>query len=194
MTNPLNQTACFTGGRPNSLYPINAYGIEHKSDYRTMIENITEFVIKLYEIHHIRNYISGGAQGFDQLAFWAIANLKKRHHDVQNIIYIPFKGQDRRWQSRGFFSQTDYSLILKKADAIYNCNPSLVIEKASDFEIADALLIRNRMMINHSGVVIGQYPDDSWKSKQINSGTTYSLRFANQQQKRMFVKDFRKRD
>ena len=67
----------------------------------------------------IKNYITGGAQGFDQLAFWAVNSLKKEY-DIQNIVYIPFQGQERLWKKTGMFGQKDYQKMLALADQVIN--------------------------------------------------------------------------
>lgn len=65
------ETVCFTGHRANKLcgYDINKY-----TDF------VDQLVIALEDYtldHNITNFITGGAQGFDQLAYWAVNILSE---------------------------------------------------------------------------------------------------------------------
>lgn len=94
-------TICFTGPRPAKLY-----GYTKKEEYQKIVNQLKE-IIRGFAKFGIKNYITGGAQGFDQLAFWAVNSLKKEY-DIQNIVYIPFQGQERLWKKTGMFGQKDY--------------------------------------------------------------------------------------
>ena len=80
-------TICFTGPRPAKLY-----GYTKKEEYQKIVDQLKE-VIRGFAKFGIKNYITGGAQGFDQLAFWAVNSLKKEY-DIQNIVYIPFRDRN----------------------------------------------------------------------------------------------------
>lgn len=58
-------------------------------------------------------FISGGAQGFDQLAFKAVNNLKQKYPDIKNIVYIPFTGYDKQWNEYGLFTAKEFENELK---------------------------------------------------------------------------------
>ena len=90
-------TICFTGRRPQDLC-----GYDYKSKYEGLQKWLTGYLEEFYK-KGVRNFISGGAQGFDQLAFWVVEDLKKNHPDVKNIVYVPFQGQESRWKP-AFFS------------------------------------------------------------------------------------------
>lgn len=91
-------TICFTGPRPAKLY-----GYTKKEEYQKIVDQIKE-MIRGFAKFGIKNYITGGAQGFDQLAFWAVNSLKKEY-DIQNIVYIPFQGQEHLWK-KAFLSKS----------------------------------------------------------------------------------------
>ena len=48
----MEQTACFTGGRPKSLYEDMPYSEKHKPDYLAMAHNVAEFLENLYQTIH----------------------------------------------------------------------------------------------------------------------------------------------
>ena len=184
-------TACFTGGRPKSLYPTYAYAESRRKDYNHMIEKIYQHLVHLYDEYHIYRFISGGAQGFDQLAFQAVARLKQLHPDVQNIVYVPFKHQESKWMNNGLFSQEEYRNMLSQADEIKICTPQLDPRTSNYGLVARALYYRNECMCNDSSIVIGQYPDDTWINPATKGGTAACLRYASTIGIAMQIHDFR---
>lgn len=186
-----NITACFTGGRPKSLYPTYAYAQSRTIDYANMIANIAATVTELYLKRGIKIYITGGAQGFDQLAFRAVESVKRQHPDIKNLVYIPFNKQESMWADTGLFSKQEYHWMLSKADWVKVCteiDPTVVAYN----NIVKALFTRNECMCNDSKIVIGQFPDDiSWHDKSIKGGTAGCLRYAESKDLELIVKDFR---
>lgn len=167
---------CFTGRRPKDLFGYN------KEDYIQMME-----VIKNALREHISNgyttFISGGAQGFDQLAFWAVNRLKEEGHDIKNIVYVPFKGQERIWRHEGLFSQKEYNLMLKKADEVVIVTEGNVTSK---YDIIKAMHARNHAMVAKSDAVFGLFPDMSWKESTTKGGTAECLKYAASKDKPIF--------
>lgn len=164
---PGHDTLCFTGHRPNKLC-----GYDYEK-YKPFVKQMTEILNQYYD-KGFRRFISGGAQGFDQLAFWAVHNLKKEHPDVKNIIYVPFKGQDSIWPSEGCFSKHDYSLMLKCADEIKYL---LDVKPESKDGITKALLQRNHTMVNYSDLVLALQNDTNWKKSRFG-GTAECMKYA----------------
>lgn len=54
------------------------------------------------------------------MAFWAV-NSPKKEYDIQNIVYIPFQGQERLWKKTGMFGQKDYQKMFALADQVNQC-------------------------------------------------------------------------
>ena len=160
-------TMAFTGRRPKDLCGYDA------EPYREFVAELTE-ILYLFYIKGVRRFISGGAQGFDQLAFWAVYRLKtqKGLTDVENILYLPFKGQERRWAETGCFSQKEYRQMLALADS------TRIISGSNSIK---ALFDRNHAMVNDAGILLGLYPDDSWRTAK--GGTAECLRYAQSCQK-----------
>lgn len=184
-------TCCFTGGRPKSLITDkNPY--QNDTIYIHLIWNLLTYLETMYE-NGYRNFVSGGAQGFDQLAFLAVDLLKKNHSDVQNIVFIPFRGQHSRWAYTGIFSQTEYTKMLNDADAVVCINTEILPSQTPYHQIAHAMFERNHAMLTVSSYVIGQYPDDTWQLPNTKSGTAKTLRKAmNLPDITICVHDFRK--
>lgn len=169
-------TACFTGHRPNGIVANRPYDESNRPEYQKIIDRLTPVIEDLVNAGYTA-FITGGAQGFDQLAFWAVNKVKNRHQEIQNIVYVPFKGQELRWAKKGLFSQHEYSLMLKKADYVHICGKT----DATDFrQTVKMLMHRNECMVNDSSYVIGQFEDDTWIFPQTKSGTANCLRYAKQ--------------
>ena len=158
------KTLCFTGHRPKALFGYD------QTLYTGLMLQLTDCVKQLYENAGYRKFISGGAQGFDQLAFWAVDNLKKIHPDIINVVYVPFAGQEQKWLQEGLFSQTQYRQMLSVADEV---------RIISDNNDISALFKRNDAMIEDSDGILCLYEDDSWKDPNTKDGTAEAMRFAN---------------
>ena len=164
------RTMCFTGRRPKDLCGYS------RDAYMPLVQFLTEILYRrYYKELGVRCFISGGAQGFDQLAFWSVERMKSAYktHDVKNIVFA-VKGQSARWKDTGTFSKHEYELMLSKADAMCWVSGGSI----------QALLDRNHIMVDHSERLLALYPDDSWDTSK--GGTAETLRYA---QKASHMKD-----
>lgn len=159
---------CFTGRRPKDLL-----GYEHAA-YLPMVEAIKS-CLREHIVNGYDTFISGGAQGFDQLAFWAVNRLKSEFPHIKNITCIPFEGQERIWKPEGLFSQKEYRLMNKLADKVIVVTPGKVEHKR---DVVNALYERNHAMVEAADAVFGLFPDDSWKNPTTKGGTAECLRNA----------------
>lgn len=146
------KTVCFTGHRPKSLYgyvPINRY--------QPIIDKLALAVKKSYEDGY-RKFISGGAQGIDQLAFMAVHLARNRYNlnGIVNALYIPFNGFESRWAEFGTFSKEYFYELLYEADVV-----RIVSERYSPmspyYDIVKALDERNKEMLRSSSKLIAWY-------------------------------------
>jgi Uncharacterized protein conserved in bacteria len=169
------KTICFTGRRPKDLC---GYTSSKYHELLVYLDNLleTEFYSK-----GVRTFISGGAQGFDQLAFWVVNKLKERHPDVKNVVYVPFKGQDGRWLANGLFSQHQYQTMLSLADDVKYL---YVINNSNFGQVVKALTDRNHDMVNASDAVIALYPKDDYET--VKGGTAECMRYAKSQNVKVY--------
>lgn len=151
-------SVCFTGHRPNRLYGYRSY-----EDWRPLFNAIYSLCEKLYTEYGTRTFITGGAQGVDQTAFWAVNKLIITHPDINNIVYVPMKGQELLWSKNGIFGQSDFRKMLQQASSycILADTPSIA-----------ALIKRNEKMVNDTDAVIVVRNGDS------NGGTTACMKYA----------------
>lgn len=165
-------TMAFTGHRPNKLCGYT------RELYKPFVSQLTEILQGYYD-KGVHTFISGGAQGFDQLAFWAVHNLRKRHPDVKNIVYVPFKGQSDIWPDTGCFSKSDYNLMLRCATTVKYL---LDVKPDAKKGMTDALMSRNHAMVNHSDIVLALQMDDAWEHAKYG-GTAECMKYAKDHRK-----------
>ena len=166
MTNHIS--VCFTGRRPKDLYGYGSH--DAYIPLRRALETAIE---RFIASEGVDTFISGGAQGVDQLAFWAVENAKKRHPGIRNVVYVPFAGQERRWSQQGPFSQHEYRLMLARADGIKYVGEA----NADGSNIPRLLLRRNVAMLDDSQAVISVFPGAS-SPRVSRGGTAHCLRCA----------------
>jgi uncharacterized phage-like protein YoqJ len=179
----MGKTFCFTGPRASKLCGYNI------DNYRDFVDELKEKIYGICkaETQNNRNekitFISGGAQGFDQLAFWTVDSVKYHHPElnIENVIYVPFKGQSRVWGDDGIFGKKQYEVMLKKADRTVFLKNELTDRR----EIVKALTERNHAMVNDSDCVIALYNDD-YKTAR-GSGTAECMRYASDTKKNMMT-------
>lgn len=70
MMSSTQKAVCFTGRRPKDLVGYRREG------YIELVDYLKNYIRDNLYPHHT-TYISGGAQGFDQLAFWAVEKLRR---------------------------------------------------------------------------------------------------------------------
>ena len=153
---------CFTGRRPKDLCQY----IE--SRYNGFVSWLADFLYQRFYIEKgVRMFISGGAQGIDQLAFWAIELMKRRYGltDVKNVVFA-VRGQHSKWLEEGAFSKAQYNKMLAMADIVCFVSGGSI----------QALFDRNHLMCDWSDIVLGVYPDDTWTFNK--GGTSECLRYA----------------
>lgn len=166
-------TVTFTGRRPKDLF-----GYYDKASYQRIVDKLKILLTELYN-KEARTFISGGAQGFDQLTFWAVNGLKKIYPDIRNVLYIPHEKQSDVWKNDGLFSRDYYKLMLSLADEIKIISREYNIDTSYRDGIIRSLLKRNEAMIDSSDLIIGLYNHniDFLTSK---GGTAAALRYSMQ--------------
>lgn len=163
----MGKTIAFTGSRPSKLCGYD------RAKYDDFVHWLKQYILSLYD-NGFTKFISGGAQGFDQLAFWAVNLAKAVHPDIENILYLPFPRQEHLWSKEGLFSKSEYKLIKRYADNIIFCS-NLDPTSASKAQVSKELYNRNHCMVNDADEIIALYPDDTWMNN--NGGTAECMRY-----------------
>lgn len=174
------KTVCFTGKRPKDLF-----GYE-KGRYTALVDRLTQECVRLagqgYGL-----FISGGAQGADQLAFWAVDKAKRQEPKIQNAVFRPFDGQENRWAQDGLFGQKEYRLMLRRADVVITCS-----DRPDPAEgmggVVKMMNLRNHAMVDASGLVFGICRGNPWDGS-CKGGTAECLKYAAATGKEIFLFD-----
>lgn len=107
----------------------------------------------------VKNFVSGGALGFDTLAALDVLKMKEKFSDVKLILVLPCANQSVKWNQKEIEL---YEKIKFKADEII-----YVSEEYSNH----CMFVRNRYMIDNSDFCIAYY-------RCKKSGTGYTVEYA----------------
>lgn len=136
-----NETCCFTGHRdiPTELYP-------------KIKEALIKVLLELYSLG-IRNFIAGGALGFDMICAETILKLRETYEDITLTIAIPCHGHDLKWKQA---SKDELKGIMDRADEVV-----YVSEKYN----RGCMFRRNRYMADRSCICISYCTKSTGGSK-----------------------------
>ncbi|AMM44800.1 hypothetical protein SP15_002 [Bacillus phage SP-15] len=107
-------TASFTGHRPNKL---GGYDMNNPINVRARME-IFRLVQWLVEVKNVYRFYTGGALGWDQLAFWAIEKVRRIHPHIENMLAIPYRDQPNIWRDKSAV-ETYYKMIETATKVFY---------------------------------------------------------------------------
>lgn len=175
----MSKTLCFTGHRPSGLF---GYGLDTSTQERYSALT-KELVDILHDLHQegFSRFITGGAQGVDQLAFWAVDFIKDYYPDdkIENIIYAPCKGQESRWRHKGRFGQEEYNQMLSLATDIHHVSEEF-------YRGPQDMIRRNHAMVDDSDAVLAVYGKDE-DYHNVKGGTAECMRYADKLGKPLII-------
>lgn len=166
------KSCCFTGHRPDKLY---GYDLSNEK-YKLLANKLELVIVNLIEKHNVDIFISGGALGFDTLAFSVVNRVKKRYPHIKNELAVPFENQDIKWQ---YQSKKTYEKIKALSDVITyvdELDEYKAVENVGDYHPAK-MQKRNQFMVDTSDFVVacwdgvkkgGTYNCVSYAKKQDN--------------------------
>lgn len=163
----MGKTITFTGHRPNKLY---GYNLKHPKylELNKLLESMLEEKIK----DGYDTFITGGALGFDTVAFLSVKNLKKKYPHIKNIMAIPFKNQYIKWNE---YDRRLYATMKTIADEIVYVDTLDYYKRTNTVEgefHSNKLKIRNEYMIDNSDFLIALWDGD------YKSGTGHCVNYA----------------
>ena len=160
----MGKSACFTGPRPKKLYGYCAPGAYKQLIHQKIIPVVERLIQKGFD-----TFYSGGAQGFDQCAFWAVNELKQKYPHIKNYVIIPCHDYEALWADTGLFSKEQFHSMLSLADNVTYVTQGVFTK--------ECLPLRNHVMSDMSDIGIALYEDDSWIDKTLHSGTAECMRY-----------------
>ncbi|MCC3256673.1 SLOG family protein [Paenibacillus polymyxa] len=151
-----SKTVSFTGHRPNKLG--NCYSLMDKQS-KYIKSKIETVLIDLIKNEGVERFISGGAIGFDQIAFWTVQGLKKNYYSsIVNIVAVPFKKQPIKWSDKE--TQLWYKKMLDTADEVVYVDelPLYGVEGVpiGEYHVAK-MQKRNEYMVDKSRIAVAAW-------------------------------------
>lgn len=144
---------CLTGHRPDKL--PDGYNMKGEGT-KALAKQLTQVVMYLIGGGHSQ-FISGGAIGSDILFAKIILALKKRGHDIQLFMAVPFESQPNMWSQE---NKEEYFEILNEADKVIYVDEL----KGSRYEVSPygiynpyKMQVRNEFMVDMADTVIAVY-------------------------------------
>lgn len=144
-----NQTACFTGHRPQKL----PWGFNEEDERCLMMKSRTKVEIENAIRKGYKTFLCGMALGFDMICAEIVLELKNKYSNITLIGALPCKNQSERWTKS---QQERHNNLIKRLDGI-RC----VHEKYTD----DCMQERNRFMIDNSSLIIALRPTKNGGAK-----------------------------
>ena len=162
------KTITFAGHRPDKLY-----GYDLKDERYLKLNKFLEEMLEDKILNEgYDKFISGGALGFDTVAFLSVKNLKEKYPHIQNIIAVPFENQSTKWSTK---DKSLYNWMKNKADDIVYVDTIEGYDRTGT-EIGvfhrDKLMIRNEYMVDNSDLLIALWNGDN------KSGTANCIKYA----------------
>lgn len=142
-----SQTLFFTGHR-------NLYRAEGSDTFELLRATVRSFIERGY-----KNFISGGALGFDTMAAECVIKLRREYPDVKLILMLPCREQSAKWSA---WETRKYNEMLRAADEVV-----YVSEEYS----RECMFMRDRAMADASSACI-TYCNKS------SGGTAYTVAYA----------------
>lgn len=174
------KTVCFTGKRPKELF-----GYE-RGCYTELVDRLTQECIRLAGQGY-GTFITGGAQGSDQLAFWAVDKAKRQGCKVCSTVFRPFENQENKWAKDGLFGQKEYWLMCRRADSVITCGGRLGPLEGMG-AVVRCMNARNHAMVDAADLVFGICRGDPWNGG-CTGGTVECLKYAKVKGRKIFLLD-----
>lgn len=162
------KTIAFAGHRPDKLY-----GYDLKNDKYLKLNKFLEKILEEKIINEgYDTFISGGALGFDTVAFLSVKNLKKKYPNIKNIMAVPFENQHSKWSLKDV---NLYNWMKNIADEVVFVD-NLENYNRTDANIGmfhkDKLMIRNEYMVDNADLLIALWDGNN------KSGTANCVKYA----------------
>ncbi len=144
-----SRACCFTGHR--------AITLDERADIEKCLEEELEKMLE----YDYRDFICGGALGFDTIAAVCVLRIKRKYpgRDVNLHLFLPCRDQANGWSAKNV---EIYEAIKRNADSV------TYISESYD---RGCMHKRNRAMVDNSECVIAF-------CKKATGGTAYTVKYA----------------
>lgn len=159
------KTCTFTGHRPDKLYGYNL----NTPRYQLLAQKLASYLRGLIENEGVKRFITGGALGFDTVAFFVIEQMKREYEDIENILAIPCEKQYIKWKN--VVDVERYFRMKKQADNIIYVDTLEKYQSKKNTPIGDydedKMQLRNEYMVDNSNYIVALW-------NNIEKGGTYN--------------------
>ena len=155
----MDKTLCFTGHRK---VPGKSYG-----EWGGVCTVVMD-VIRAAYVKGFRNFICGGAIGFDTVAATAVLEVMREYYDINLIMAIPFRNQACKWPTE---VRDNYDTILSQADKVVYVDEELCLDNPGVYA-ASKMFVRNKHMVDASEAMVACVSDVS------TSGSAHCIKYA----------------
>lgn len=159
-------TACFSGHRPHKFdFPLHKNNYAWDAKYDNFIVTQTQTIFDAIDVGY-RNFLFGGAPGYDIVCAELVAKMKKAFGVVRLVCVLPYssfpdsKHFDEKWRYR-------YEMVLPSCDSVINAT-------GLSFHTRGCYQTRNKFMVNNSSRLICYHTDKS-------GGTANTIQYADTQ-------------
>lgn len=160
----INQTACFTGHRPNKLS-----GYDPK-DNKELLWRLHNEIVRHIEENSVDTFINGLALGIDQWAARIVIKLRQtKYSHIKLISAVPCKNHSSKWIKQ---SQVDWQEIVDLSDE--------VVYVSEDEYKPYLMQKRNEWMVNKSEYVIAVWDG-------TDGGTGNCVKYAQSKNKKITI-------
>ena len=143
----IEETCCFTGHRKLPGNKLRAIESRLDREVKRLIET------------GVREFLCGGALGFDTLAAMEVLRLREEYPWIRLVFVLPCRNQDRFWNE---YYKSIYERIKSKADEIIF---------TSEYYYSGCMFKRNRALVERSRYCICYLFD-------TEGGTAYTVDYA----------------
>ncbi len=143
-----SETVFFTGHRKIS------------DDEADFLHDLLRCTVLIYIKRGYKNFITGGAVGFDSAAAECLACLKSEGYGINHILALPCRDQTSKWSD--LEDLTFYKKMLGEADEVVY---------TGTLYTRGCMHARNRYMVDNSSVCI------AYRTKE-KGGTAYTCKYA----------------
>lgn len=152
-------TCTFTGHRPNKLY---GYSLDSPR-YQMLAQELAKHLRGLIQKEGVKRFISGGAIGFDTVAFFTVEQMKREFDGIENILAVPFENQFIKWRAEDkeryhrMKSQADKVIYVDTLDEYKTKNDNTPVGEYSNPKMQR----RNEYMVNNSNYIVALWDGTS---------------------------------
>ena len=180
METNLDDACSFTGHRPNKLR--GGYNVNSLNNL-ILAKETERIIVRLIEENGVNVFYTGGALGFDTIAFLVIERLRRKGYEhLKNILAVPFFNQDSNWLPGSVELYRNMKEVAQEVVYVDELPQYKIPRIPTKIYDPAKMQKRNEYMVDQSKFVIG-----AWNG--TSGGTRNCLRYAEKLSKEIILID-----